>query len=65
MLMLRFALRVVLFFLALGIVIGIATPETGPTEKIVLVFMLVGVLAAGIPAGRIGVRHTQWGGLAD
>jgi hypothetical protein len=34
--LLRIALQVVLFFLLLGVVVAIGTPETGPLEKAVL-----------------------------
>ena len=35
--LLRIALQVVIFFLLLGVVVGIGTPYTGPIEKVVLV----------------------------
>lgn len=54
---LRFALLVVFTFLALGMVVGIAAPETGPVEKVALLAMLAGTLAAAVPVQRIGVRH--------
>jgi hypothetical protein len=50
----RFALLVVLAFLVLGPVVALASPETGPIEKPVLVVAIVGLLAAGVPVRRIG-----------
>jgi hypothetical protein len=52
----RFCLLVVLFFLALGMVVGIGARETGPLEKIVLGVLLVGVFVAAWRVRRIGVR---------
>ena len=42
--LLRLALQVVLFFLLLGVVIAIATPETGPWEKGVLFLLAAGLV---------------------
>jgi hypothetical protein len=49
----RLALLVVLAFLVLGLVVALASPETGPIEKLVLVLAIVGLLAAGVPVRRI------------
>ena len=35
--LLRIAFQLVIFFLLLGVVMGLGTAETGPTEKVVLV----------------------------
>jgi hypothetical protein len=56
--LLRFALLVVLAFLALGMVVAIATPETGPIEKIALGVMLAGVFVVAAPVRRIGLHHS-------
>ena len=48
-----FALLVVLAFLLLGLVVALASPETGKLEKPVLVLAIVGPLAAGVPVRRI------------
>ena len=50
----RFALLVVLAFLVLGLIVALGSPETGPIEKPVLVFAIVGLLAVGVPVRRIG-----------
>jgi hypothetical protein len=50
----RFALLVVLTFLVLGLVVALASPETGPIEKPVIAVAIVGLLAAGVPVRRIG-----------
>jgi hypothetical protein len=42
--LLRIALQVVLFFLLLGVVVGIGTPNTGGLEKAVLVAVLIGLI---------------------
>jgi hypothetical protein len=50
----RFALLAVLAFLVLGLVVALGSPQTGPVEKAVLALAIVGLLAAGVPARRIG-----------
>jgi hypothetical protein len=50
----RFALLVVLTFIVLGFVVALGSPETGPSEKLVLFLAIVGLLAAGVPVRRIG-----------
>jgi hypothetical protein len=52
--LLRFVLRVLLFFLALATVVAIGAPETGPIEKAVLIPVLVGFVALTIAVSRIG-----------
>jgi hypothetical protein len=52
----RMALLIVLFLLVLGLIVAAGSPETGPTEKAVLIVGIVGLLAAGIPVHRIGAR---------
>jgi hypothetical protein len=42
--MLRIALQVVVFFLLIGVVMGIATPDTGALEKGVLVAVEIGLV---------------------
>jgi hypothetical protein len=56
--LLRFALLVVLAFLALGVVIAIASSTTGPIEKVVLIAALGGLFVAAVPVRRIGVPHS-------
>ena len=51
---LRIALLVVLCFLALGVVLGMGAPETGPVEKVVLGAGLLGLVALATLVGRIG-----------
>jgi hypothetical protein len=50
----RFVLVVVMTFLALGLVIAVGTPETGPLEKAVAALAIVAVVAAAGPVRRIG-----------
>ena len=50
----RIALLVVMTFLTLGFVIGLAAPETGPVEKIALGLMVAGMALLAVPARRIG-----------
>jgi hypothetical protein len=50
----RFALLVVLAFLVVGLVVALASPETGLIEKPVLALAIIGLLAAGVPVRRIG-----------
>ncbi len=52
--LLRIALQVVLFFLLLGVVVGIGTPNTGGLEKAVLVAVGIGLiwLAIRLRSGR-------------
>jgi hypothetical protein len=50
----RFLLLVVMTFLALGLVIAVGTPETGPLEKAVAALAIVAVVAAAGPVRRIG-----------
>jgi hypothetical protein len=50
----RFVLLVVMTLLALGLVIAVGTPETGPLEKAVAAFAIVAVVAAAGPVRRIG-----------
>jgi hypothetical protein len=52
--MLRLGLLVVLTLLALSMVTAIGRPETGPTEKLLLVLGTAAVVAAGAPIRRIG-----------
>jgi hypothetical protein len=50
----RVALLVVMTFLALGFVIGVGAPETGPVEKVAFGLMIVGVVLLATPVRRIG-----------
>jgi hypothetical protein len=50
----RFVLLVVMTLLALGLVIAVGTPETGPLEKAVAALAIVAVVAAAGPIRRIG-----------
>ncbi len=50
----RFVLLVVMTFLALGLVIAVGTPETGPLEEAVAALAIVAVVAAAGPVRRIG-----------
>ena len=52
--LIRFALLLVLFFLILGLVVGIAGPGTGPVEDAVLVAIVGALFALAIPVRRIG-----------
>ena len=56
--LLRIALLVVLCFLALGVVVGIGAPETGPIEKVVLGVGLVGLVVLAARVGRLGRAST-------
>jgi hypothetical protein len=49
----------VLFFLLLSAVIGIAVPETGVVEKAVLVALGAGLIWLASLVRRIGVRPTS------
>jgi hypothetical protein len=55
--LLRFALLIVLTFLMLSIVMAVARPETGASEKAVLVLAAGGLLALATPVRRIGSRR--------
>ncbi|HEV8622012.1 MAG TPA: hypothetical protein VGR33_03875 [Actinomycetota bacterium] len=52
----RIAILVVLTFLVLSLVIAAARPETGILEKVVLVAAVLGLIAAGSLARRIGAK---------
>jgi len=54
--LLRVALLIVLFFLVLGFIVAVASPDTGPAEKTILVAGVIALLAASIPVHRIGAR---------
>ena len=53
----RIVLLVLMTFLAIGLVVALASRETGPIEKIVLTVLIVGVIAASAPVRRIGSAH--------
>jgi hypothetical protein len=44
-------------FLTIGLVVALASRETGPIEKIVLTVLVFGVIAASAPVRRIGSVH--------
>ena len=50
----RIALQVVLFFLLIGTVIGLGSPDTGAAEKAVLAVVLIGLVVLGARIRRIG-----------
>ena len=50
----RIALLVLMTFLTIGLVVALASRETGPIEKIVLAVFVIGVIAASAPVRRIG-----------
>ena len=52
--LIRFALRLVLFFLAIAAVVAIGTTGTGPIEKVVLGLGLVGLVVLAAQVGRLG-----------
>ena len=53
----RIGLQVVIFFLLLSIVVGIAAPETGAAEKAALGVLAVALAWVAAHARRIGVRR--------
>jgi hypothetical protein len=59
--LLRIALQVVLFFLLIGVVIGIGTPNTGGLEKVVLVLVGLGLvwLATRLRSDRSAPRSSS------
>jgi hypothetical protein len=50
----RFVLLALMTFLTIGLVVALASRETGPIEKIVLAVFIIGVIAASAPVRRIG-----------
>jgi hypothetical protein len=50
----RIALQIVLFFLLIGVVIGIGSGDTGAAEKVVLVMIGLGLIWLARPVRRIG-----------
>jgi hypothetical protein len=50
----KIALQVVLFFLLLGTVVGLGSPDTGAAEKAVLAAVLVGLVVLTARIRRIG-----------
>jgi hypothetical protein len=54
MVLLRIMIQVVLFFLLLGAVIGLGSPDTGPIEKAVLVPILVALVWAAVRVRGLG-----------
>ncbi len=52
--LLRFFIRLTLVCFAIGTVIGIGAPETGPFEKATLAVLFVAIVLISIPVGRIG-----------
>jgi hypothetical protein len=55
--LLRIALQVVLFFLLIGVVLGIGTPDTGTVEKIVLVPIGLALVWLAVLVRRIGASQ--------
>ena len=53
---LRLALQLVLFFLLLGVVVGIGSQDTGTVEKVVLALLAVGLALVAVRVRRIGAR---------
>jgi hypothetical protein len=53
----RIVLLVLMTFLTIGLVVALASRETGPIEKIVLAVLVFGVIAASAPVRRIGSVH--------
>jgi len=56
--LLRITLLTILCFLALGATIAIATPETGPFEKVLLGAGFVGLVVSAAIVGRLGRAST-------
>ena len=52
--LLRFAVLIFMFFITVSLIIAVASPETGPAEKLVLGIAVVGLLFAAVPVQRIG-----------
>lgn len=52
--LIRIVILTAVTFLVLSLVIGIARPETGPMEKVVLVAAVIGLLGLAVPVQRIG-----------
>ena len=50
----RIALRVVMFFLILGLLVALAQPETGVMEKVALGLGVIALLSLARPVHRIG-----------
>ena len=59
--LLRIALQVVLFFLLLGAVVGLASPDTGVLEKAALAVVVAGLvwLASWLRTWRSGPRSSS------
>ena len=55
----RIVLLVLMTFLTIGLVVALASTETGPIEKIVLAVLVFGVIAASAPVRRIGSVHSH------
>jgi hypothetical protein len=53
---LRFLLLLAITAMALNLVIGAGTPQTGPIEKVVLCVLIVGLFVVAVPVRRIGRR---------
>jgi hypothetical protein len=51
---LRLVLRLALAFFAIGAVIGIGAPQTGPLEKAAFALLFVAIALVSIPVGHIG-----------
>ena len=50
----RFAILLVMTFIAVSLIIGVAKPETGPVEKVILGAAVVGCFLAARPVQRLG-----------
>lgn len=52
--LLRVAILLVMTSIVLSLIIAVASPETGPAEKLILGVAGVGLLAAARPVQRLG-----------
>lgn len=52
--LLRLGVLLVLTFVVCSFTIAVATPETGPAEKVVIVLAVVGLLFTARPVRRLG-----------
>jgi hypothetical protein len=53
----RIVLLVLMTLLTIGLVVALASSETGPIEKTVLAVFVIGVIAASAKVRRIGSVH--------
>lgn len=52
--LLRIAILLVMTFIVLSLIIAVASPETGPAEKMILGVAVVGVVVSARPVQRLG-----------